>query len=100
MSGELTSEHNKRLDRIEDKLDKLSDAIIALARAEEKINVIIMQLQTQSEAITTVRRRVELVENSVNNNKSTINIIHRLFWILMAAAATTITITSMITLNP
>ena len=33
-----TSESNaKRLDRIEEKLDKLAEAMIAMARAEEKI---------------------------------------------------------------
>ena len=33
----IEADSTARFDRIEDKIDKLSDAIIALARAEEKI---------------------------------------------------------------
>jgi phage shock protein A len=36
-ANEQRAEQSARLDRIEEKIDKLSDAIISLARAEEKI---------------------------------------------------------------
>jgi hypothetical protein len=37
------------------------------------------------------QRRLELVEKQVQGNATTINIINKIFWIVMAAAATTVT---------
>ena len=35
--GEMNQSDKTRLDRIEEKIDRMSEAVIALARAEEKI---------------------------------------------------------------
>ena len=80
-----------RLDRIENKLDKLSEAIVSLARAEEKISQMEKFLHQQMEMLVDGQRRLEAVEKSVMSNATTINVINKLFWIVMAAAATTIT---------
>jgi len=82
---------NDRLDRIENKLDKLSEAIVSLARAEEKISQMEKFLHQQMEMLVDGQRRLEAVEKSVMSNATTINVINKLFWIVMAAAATTIT---------
>ena len=42
---------SQRLDRIEEKLDNLADAVIALARAEEKIHTLTSFSKQQSEQI-------------------------------------------------
>tara|TARA_B100001059_G_C17684879_1_gene501763 strand:- start:404 stop:688 length:285 start_codon:yes stop_codon:yes gene_type:complete len=80
-----------RLDRIENKLDKLSEAIVSLARAEEKISQMEKFLHQQMEMLVDGQRRLEAVEKNVMSNATTINVINKLFWIVMAAAATTIT---------
>ena len=82
---------NDRLDRIENKLDKLSEAIVSLARAEEKISQQERFLHQQMEMLVDGQRRLEAVEKNVMSNATTINVINKLFWIVMAAAATTIT---------
>ena len=82
---------NDRLDRIENKLDKLSEAIVSLARAEEKISQMEKFLHQQMELLVDGQRRLEEVERKVMSNATTINVINKLFWIVMAAAATTIT---------
>ena len=82
---------NDRLDRIENKLDKLSEAIVSLARAEEKISQMEKFLHQQMEMLVDNQRRLEAVEKNVTSNATTINVINKLFWIVMAAAATTIT---------
>ena len=82
---------NDRLDRIENKLDKLSEAIVSLARAEEKISQMEKFLHQQMEMLVDNQRRLEAVEKNVMSNATTINVINKLFWIVMAAAATTIT---------
>jgi ribosome-binding ATPase YchF (GTP1/OBG family) len=80
-----------RLDRIENKLDKLSEAIISLARAEEKIQSMEKFLHQQMDMMVEGQKRLEAVEKSVRDNTTTINVINKLFWIGMAALAASIT---------
>lgn len=80
-----------RLDRIEDKLDKLSEAIISIVRAEEKLMGLEKFVHQQMEMLVEGQRRLEVVEKQVHGNATTINIINKIFWIVMAAAATTVT---------
>lgn len=69
-----------RLDRIEDKIDKLADAIISLARAEEKIHTLTSFSKQQSEELKKLINRIDRVEIIVNTNANTIGIINKLFW--------------------
>ena len=80
-----------RLDRIEEKIDKMSEAIIALARAEEKIITLTSFSKQQSEQIQSVINRVDRIEELARANANTVNFINKIFWILMASAATLIT---------
>ena len=80
-----------RLDRIEEKIDKMSDAIISLARAEEKIATMAEFGKQQGEQILTLINRVDKLDQVVRENAATVNIINKLFWIVIAAAATAIT---------
>lgn len=79
-----------RLDRIEEKIDKLSDAIISIARAEEKITTLASFSKQQSEMIGELTRRLERIEGAVANNAAVVNIINKVFWIIMVACATTV----------
>ena len=80
-----------RLDRIEEKIDNMAAAIIALARAEEKIITLTSFSKQQSEQIQSVINRVDKIDALVTANALTINIINKIFWIIMASAATMIT---------
>ena len=80
-----------RLDRIEEKIDKLSEAIIALARAEEKIITLTLFSKQNSEQIQSVINRVDRIEGLVRANSNTVNFINKIFWIIMASTATLIT---------
>lgn len=88
---EQRAEQAARLDRIEQKIDQMSEAIIALARAEEKIITLTEFGKQQGEQILTLINRVDKLEELVRKNASTVEIINRLFWIVTAAAATAIT---------
>lgn len=88
---EQRADASARLDRIEEKIDRMSEAIIALARAEEKIITLTSFSKQQSEQIQALINRVDKVEDLVRSNASTVNIINKLFWIVIAAAATAIT---------
>ncbi|MGI9269128.1 MAG: hypothetical protein ACR2PE_01225 [Porticoccus sp.] len=88
---EQRAEQSARLDRIEQKIDQMSEAIIALARAEEKIITLTEFGKQQGEQILTLINRVDRLEELVRKNASTVEIINRLFWIVLAASATAIT---------
>ncbi len=79
-----------RLDRIEQKLDKLSDIVISMARAEEKLitletdrNDIIIRLKD-------INTKLSSLEKHVDENKMTIQFVTRLFWILTSVIATAV----------
>ena len=88
---EQREQASARLDRIEQKIDKMSDVIVALARAEEKITTLTSFSKQQSEMIQHMTIRLDRLEAAVQQNASTINIINKLFWIIIAAAATAVT---------
>lgn len=90
-ANEQRLEQAARLDRIEEKIDRMSDAIISLARAEEKIATMAEFGKQQGEQILTLINRVDRLEILVRENHATVNIINKLFWIVIAASATAIT---------
>ena len=80
-----------RLDRIEEKLDQMTQAIIALARAEEKISTLAEFNKQQSEQIQSLINRIDRVEQLVNSNASTVNIINRIFWVILVGLISAVT---------
>ena len=79
-----------RLDRIEDKIDKLSDAIVSLARVEEKIAGMETQLANGHDRMNNQSIKLDAIEKQVNSNLQTVSIIHRFFWIVVVSSATVI----------
>ena len=80
-----------RLNRIEEKIDKMAEAIVALARAEEKIHTLTSFSKQQSEQIQNIINRIDRVEIIVNTNANTIGIINKLFWMMLAGSIAAIT---------
>ena len=70
-----------RLDRIEEKIDKLSDAMISLARAEEKLIAIEKNNHANFERMNRFSAKLDHIEKKVDDNAKTIQIINRLFWL-------------------
>ena len=89
--AEQRLEQSARLDRIEEKIDRMSDVIISLARAEERISTMAEFGKQQGEQILTLINRVDRLEILVRENAQTVNIINKLFWIVIAGSATAIT---------
>jgi ribosome-binding ATPase YchF (GTP1/OBG family) len=84
------TESYERINRIEEKLDKLAEAVVALARAEEKIQTLTSFSKQQSEMIIGLGERLTKVEELVHANASTVNIINKIFWIIISASAVAI----------
>lgn len=74
-----------RLDRIEQKIDKMSEIVITLARAEEKLINLEIARNRQEEVNDAVDERLSEVERLSNDNEVTIRVINRIFWILVSA---------------
>lgn len=76
---------DQRLDRIEIKLDKLTEAVTAIARVEEKIHA-------SSQKIDRLEYRLDVNEGDLDNLKSivaqnafTVKASERFFWIIFSA---------------
>lgn len=76
---------SSRLDRIEEKLDKLADAMIAMARAEEKLIALEQKYAAQYDRMNKFSEKLDKIETTVNSNAFTVQTISRLFWIAIVA---------------
>jgi len=76
---------NQRLDRIEEKIDKMADAIISIARAEEKILTLSAFSKQQSSQILNLINRIDDLEKIVLNNQNSLSFISKLLWIITSA---------------
>ena len=76
-----------RLERIEDKLDQLTDAMVALARAEEKIGTLQDHHNNQFERINRLSGKIDEIERIVLDNHRTVTVLNKLFWVAVVAAA-------------
>lgn len=75
----------KRLDRIEQKIDKLADAMVSLARTEEKIMSMEKENHNHFERMNRFSEKLDNVERKVNENAHTVGVINKVAWIVCAA---------------
>ena len=85
------SDNDNRLDRIEHKLDTLNDAMVNIARAEEKISGLTSFSKQQHQNIKDLITRIDVLESDMSSNRMIINIINKVFWILIAAVVSSVT---------
>lgn len=78
---------DSRLDRIEAKIDKLSEAMITVARAEEKLISMEQKYAAQYDRMNKFSEKLDELERLVTQNASTVNTINKLFWIAIIATA-------------
>ena len=75
-----------RLDRIEEKLDKLADAMVSLARAEEKILSMQSDNQKTYERVNKLSVKLDDIEKKVDDNHRTVCLINKLVYAALIAA--------------
>ena len=84
------SDNQDRLTRIEEKVDKLSDAIISIARAEEKL----IQLGTRTDVlfkkIEDMNNRMMEMEKSVAETRAFMNGFNKITWIFISGLLTAV----------
>lgn len=76
---------DERLDRIESKIDKLSEIVITLARAEEKLIALEEDKKILMDRMIKIEDRVLVNEKKTDENSMTISVINKVFWITLTA---------------
>jgi predicted nucleic acid-binding Zn-ribbon protein len=85
--GKLMADTNSsRLDRIEEKLDKLADAMISMARAEEKITALQDDHEKMYERINKLSVKLDCIERKVDDNARTVSLINKIVIAAVVAA--------------
>ena len=75
----------KRLDRIEAKIDKLSETVVSLARVEEKVTALDKEAIRTNDRLEKIDTRLEKVEDKVGKNDVTVKVINKLSWLIVSA---------------
>jgi len=78
----------QRLDRIEQKLDKLADAVVSLARMEERMLTLFKRMDSHDGRITKTEEELEDIRGKVGVNGQALRFAERVFWIVVAAGVT------------
>ncbi len=80
-------ENEVRLQRIEEKLDKLNDTIAEFARIEERMLSVFKRLDRHEKRLDDQEDDIRNLSNDVLLNTKTSNNIERMFWIFVTAGA-------------
>ena len=85
----MATETNNRLDRIEEKLDKLTDAMVSMARAEEKISGLQDDHDKMYQRMNRFSEKLDVIEKKVDENSRTVNLINKVVYAAVVAAVGT-----------
>ena len=77
-------ENTTRLNRIEEKLDKVGEAVVSLARMEERMITLFKRMDTYDESQRSIDGRLAKVELAQASNAW----IERLVWLVIGVAVT------------
>jgi len=80
---------DNRLNRIEGKLDKLAEAVVSLARMEERMITLFNRMGKYEERQEGLEERIDEVEESIVRNSHTLRFAERVFWVVVTAAVST-----------
>lgn len=78
---------DERLTRIETKLDKLADAMISMARMEEKMITLFKRMDKYDESQGKIDIRLQAVEKNNIQTNTFGYLVDKAIWIILGAAA-------------
>ena len=79
-----------RLQRIEEKLDKLSDVIVGMARVEEKIEDLETRRSESHERVNRISARLDCIETGQASANAKLETIGKAVWFMVAGGLTVI----------
>jgi hypothetical protein len=75
-----------RLSRIEEKLDKLADAVVSLARMEERMLTLFKRIEHYEDRQQKIEDRVSDIEKEDAGKNSIFRAVDKVSWLLIGAA--------------
>jgi DNA repair exonuclease SbcCD ATPase subunit len=81
----IEADSTARFDRLEQKIDRLADAMISLARVEEKLISVEKNNQNQFERMNKFSQKLDEIEKKVDDNAHTVAIINKVVYLISAA---------------
>ena len=84
----MNSTEKSRLDRIEEKIDRMAEAIIALARAEEKISNLDETTRIILKRMVAQEERIRHVEQQQADAEGTLKTVRSIAWTFVSAIIT------------
>lgn len=87
LTQEIDLHMERRLDKIEEKIDRLTDAMVSIARAEEKLAQMETKQSAHYERMNRFSQKLDDIEIQVRDNASTVNLINKLFWVAIVAVS-------------
>lgn len=82
----VTDIQSVRLDRIEEKLDKLGDAMVAIARADEKLIAMEQKYASQYDRMNRFSEKLDSIEKTVQQNTNTVDLYNKVVGAAVLAA--------------
>jgi oligoendopeptidase F len=80
-----------RLNRIEEKIDKMAEAIIQMARFEAKLDNYEKYRDESWARMNRFSEKLDRIEKKVDDNAHTVGLINKLFWVAIVAFAGAVT---------
>jgi tetrahydromethanopterin S-methyltransferase subunit G len=81
-----TESQTTRLDRIEEKLDKLGEAMVSIARAEEKLIAMEQKHAAQYDRMNKFSEKLDNIEKIVQQNTNTVELYNKVVGAAVLAA--------------
>ena len=75
--------------RIEDKLDRLSEAVVGLARMEERMINLFGRMDKYETEQYELEKKVNDLQKTSTKRGTVFEIVNKIFWIILASAVTT-----------
>ena len=87
---ESNEEWGKRLDRIEEKMDKMSEVLVSLARFEEKMDAYNEYRERSWERMNKFSEKLDTIDKKCDDNARTVHTINKLFCVAIVAAGSAV----------
>ena len=85
MTQMTQAQQERRLERVEEKLDKLAEAIVSIARIEERVNTVLKNNDRFFVRLDKLEARMEKVEKKTSLNQKSLGSAERFIWVLISA---------------
>jgi len=69
-------------------LQRIGDAVVSLARAEEKLSSIDITVKSTLSKLEAIEERVRVVEKETHDNTNTVMLVNRVFWTILTTIIT------------